>query len=158
MSRSSLFKYAALWIVLAANCDNASQQQNKAVTAQTEANTKIAAATKEADEKVVNAQVEADKKIAEAQANFLKMREDYRHTINTGLVDFDKKVVELEGKASQAKGKAKAELDAKLQRIRTSRAAFAADYKRLETETAARWDATKDSVDKEWKDLKALAD
>lgn len=159
MSRSSLFKYTALWIVLAAGCDSAAQQQqHKAVTAQNEANDKIVAATKEADDKVVKAQVDANKKIADAQASFLKLREDYRHDVTTGLVDFDRKVVELEGKASQAKGKAKAELDAKLTQIRASRAAFATDYKNLETESAASWDATKARLDKEWKDLKAMAD
>lgn len=161
MSRSSLFKYTALWIVLASasGCDDAAQQQqNKAVAAQTEANSKIATATKEADDKVVKAQVEADKKIADAQASFLKLREDFRHDITTGLVDFDRKVVELEGKAAQAKGKTKAELDAKLTQIRASRAAFAADYKNLETESAASWDATKARLDKEWRDLKTMAD
>ena len=159
MPRSSLYKYAALWIVLVGGCDTAAQQQqNKAVTAQTEANSKIVAATKEADDKVQKAQVEADKKIADAQATFLKLREDYRHDITKNLVDLDRKVVELEGKASLAKGKAKTELNNKLQQVRASRAAFAADYKNLESETAAHWDATKERLDKEWKDLKALAD
>ena len=159
MSRSSLFKYTALWVVLAAGCNNAAQQQqNKAISAQSEANTKIVAATKEADEKVMNAQVEADKKIAEAQANFLKLREDYRHDVTTGLVEFDRKVVDLEGKAAKAKGKAKTELDAKLAQVRTSRAAFAESFKNLESATATQWDATKERLDKQWKDLKALAD
>jgi len=159
MLRSGTLIYSsALCILLFAGCDTASQQQKKAANAQDEANNKIVEATQEASQKVVSAQAEADKKIAEAQANFLKLREDYRHTTANNLVEFDRKVAELEAKAKEAKGKAKAELETKLQRIRDSRAAFAAEYKTLEAETAARWDATKAHLDKQWGDLKTMVD
>jgi hypothetical protein len=158
MRHSTLFQSSALCILFAAGCDTATNQQEKAVTAQTEADTKIIAATKEANDKVATAQIEADKKIADAQANFLKLREDYRHTTTNNLVEFERKAAELEGKAKLAKGKARIDMETKLQQIRAGRTAFAADYKQLESETAVSWDATKARLDKQWADLKALAE
>jgi uncharacterized protein (DUF3084 family) len=160
MTRFSMLAAAVLSVLLTAACDKdkAMEEQNKANTAQNVATDKAAEANKEADQKIRNAQAEADKKIAEAQADFLKMREDYRHKTTTDLVDLNKKVEELDAKAKTANGKSKADLEAALKQIRSSRDAFAADYKSIETASATTWDATKVRLDKEWTDLKALVD
>src|SRR5580698_5697129 len=154
MVRSSL-ALTALTFVLSASCNNAATDANKANGAQVEANDKAAAAMKEATEKVDNAQAEADEKIAAARADFMKMREDYRHTTTNNLVDLDHKVADLATKASQSTGKQKVDRDANLKVIYASREAFNRDYQSLDAAAAATWDSAKTRLDKEWTDLKA---
>jgi hypothetical protein len=155
MIRSSIVVCGlGLVLALASGCNKAADEQQKAVNAQTQANDKIVQANQDA----VNAQAEADKKIAEAQANFLKMREDYRHETTTNLVDLDKKIADLEAKEKTSTGKKKADLDAQLTQIRARREAFANDWKSIETASASTWDATKNRLDKEWSDLKNLVE
>jgi len=160
MNRTSTFTSIglALTLALAAGCNNASDEQQKANAAQAEADKKIAEANKEAVVKTTSAQLEADKKIAAAEGDFGKRREDYRHKIQTDLIDLDKKIEVLEAKAKAKTGKAKTDLDLSLAQIRTRRAAFAADLTSVETVPAVQWDNTKTRVDKDWADLKAMVD
>ncbi|MDB4935446.1 MAG: hypothetical protein JWP87_2418 [Labilithrix sp.] len=160
MTRASIVASAglALTLTFAVACDKASDEQQKANAAQAEANKKIAEANGEAAEKASKAQGEADKKIAVAEGDFGKRREDYRHKLQSDLVDLDKKIELLEAKSKTATGKTKADLDANLTAIRARRASFAADLKSIETATAVQWDDTKARVDKDWTDLKALVD
>ncbi len=139
-------------------CDKAADEQKKANEAQAKANEKIGEVAREAEEKIKLAQAEADKKIAEAQAGFMKLREDYRHSTNEGLVDLDKKIADMGVKAKKSKAKAKTELDIKVKQVAAARDAFVTDYKEIETATAVTWDATKARLDKQWADLKALSD
>lgn len=157
MVRSSL-ALTALTFVLSASCDDAATDAKKANGAQVEANDKTAAAMKEATEKANSAQAEADEKIAAARADFMKLREDYRHTTTNNLVDLDHKVTGLQVKANQASGKLKVDLDANLKMIYASRDAFNRDYQSLDAAVASTWDSAKTRLDKEWTDLKALVD
>jgi hypothetical protein len=158
MVRSSVLATAVLSLTLATACDNASTDAEKANRAQTEVNAKSAAAFKEADEKVAKARAEADETIAAARADFMKTREDYRHTTTTNLVDLDQKVADLAAQATQVSGKKRADLDATLKQIHASRAAFGKDYESLENASASTWDNAKSRLDKEWTELKALVD
>jgi hypothetical protein len=159
MSHPSILATAVLATFLAVGCDKAMDDQTKANNAQTEANEKIAAATKEADQKIAAAQSEADKKAADANANFMKLREDYRHLTANNLVDLDYKVGVLEANSrSAAPNKAKVDLDANLNRIHMKRSEFSADYGTIEAASAMTWDDTKARLDKEWSELKALVD
>lgn len=148
----------ALALMMSLGCNNAADEQAKADKAQIEANEKIAQANREAQMKGAVAQAEADKKVAEAQVDFMKLREDYRHKINSSLTDLDAKVAELELKSKKEVAKGKVAMDARLADIRKQRAVVDADYKSLETTTAASWDAAKAKLDKEWEDLKSLVD
>jgi hypothetical protein len=160
MTRSSIIVcgVGSLLLAFASGCDKAADEQQKAVNAQTTANDKIIQANQEADQKANSAQADADKKIAAAQAAFLKMREDYRHDTTTKLVDLDQKITDLGAKEKTATGKKKADLDSQLAAIRTQRDAFANDWKSIETADATTWDSTKNRLDKEWTDLKAMVD
>jgi hypothetical protein len=160
MIRTSILASAGLALTLSVvtACDKGSDEQQKANAAQAEANKKIAEAKNEAADKSNSAQAEADKKIAVAEGDFGKRREDYRHKLQSDLVDLDKKIELLEAKSKTATGKAKADLDANLTAIRARRATFAADLKSVESATAVQWDDTKARVDKDWTDLKALVD
>jgi len=160
MIRASIIASTALALTLTCvvGCDKAADDQNKANAAQAEADKKIADAKKEAADKSNNAQAEADKKIAAAEGDFGKRREDYRHKLQTDLIDLDKKIDTLDTKSKTATGKTKADLDANLAQIRTRRATFAQDMKVLDTSTAVTWDDAKGRVDKEWTDLKSLVD
>ncbi|HEY5376607.1 MAG TPA: hypothetical protein VIK01_23160 [Polyangiaceae bacterium] len=160
MIRSSIIVCAvgALVLALASGCNKAADEQEKATNAQVQANDKIVAANQEADQKANKAQADADQKIAQAQAAFLKMREDYRHDTTTNLVDLDQKIADLEAKSKTSTGKKKADLDARLAQIRTQRAAFADDWKSIETASATTWDSTKSRLEKEWTDLKSAVD
>jgi hypothetical protein len=143
----SLILGVVLSVGFVAGCDKASDDQNKVNAAEAEANEKIAQATKEAGQKV-----------SAAHASFMKLREDYRHMTAENLVDLDRDVDGLASKAQQATGQARADLDARLQRIHASRDAFARDYASLDGTVGAAWDSTKARLDKEWQDLKALVD
>jgi len=157
MVRSSL-ALTALTFVLSTACNNASDDAKKVNGAQAEANDKSGAAMKEAAEKVDHAQAEADGKIAAARADFMKLREDYRHTTTNNLVDLDHKVADLATKATQSTGKQRTDLDASLKVIHASRDAFGRDYQSLDAAAASTWDSAKTRLDKEWSDLKALVD
>jgi hypothetical protein len=159
MTHHSILATAVLATFLAVGCDKAIDDQNKVNNAQAEANDKIAAAAKEAEQKILAAQTEADKKAADATANFMKLREDYRHLTTKNLVDLDYKVGVLEANSRSAPAnKAKVDLDANLNQILTKRAEFSADYKAIEAASAMTWDDTKARLDKEWTELKALVD
>jgi hypothetical protein len=157
MVRSSL-ALTALTFLLSTACNNASDDAKKVNGAQAEANDKSGAAMKEATEKVGNAQAEADQKIAAANADFMKLREDYRHTTTTNLVDLDHKVADLAAKASQSTGKQRVDRDANLKVIYASRDAFNRDYQSLDAAAASTWDGARARLDQEWSDLKALVD
>jgi hypothetical protein len=162
MTRASLFLAAAassaLCLSLVTGCERAADDQAKANGAQAEANTKITQAKIEANEKVNNAQAEADMKIAAAQGDFSKRREDFRHKLESDVIDLDKKIDVLEAKSKTATGKGKADLDANLAVIRTQRAKLATDVRGLETASAATWDDTKARIEKELGDLKSAVD
>lgn len=160
MTRSTIFASAAiaLTLTLGAGCDKAADEQQKANQAQAEADKKIAEANKEAVTKTTGAQVEADKKIAAAEGDFGKRREDYRHKVQTDLVDLDKKIDVLDAKAKSATGKVKTDLDARLGPIHARRTAFGASFANVSTVTAPVWDDTKVRLDKEWTDLKGMVD
>jgi polyhydroxyalkanoate synthesis regulator phasin len=141
-----------------AACNNASDEHEKAVEAQAEANEKIADAVNEASEKAGEAQAKADEKIAEAREGFDKLREDYRHDTNEKLAELDRKVAELEAKVKTETGKAKADLEAELQAIYPARDAFVNQYKNLEVASAQTWDKTRAEIDKAWAELKKRVD
>jgi len=158
MRFSSIFMGAIVSVFLATGCEKAADEQQKANNAQTEADKKIANAQQEANDKTNSAQAEADKKVAAAQANFGKMREDYRHKVQTDLVDLDKKIDDLDAKTKTQAGKAKTELDAHLKQIHAQRDAFNTSFRSLEGATAMTWDDAKARLDQQLSDLKTAVD
>jgi len=157
MVRSAIWVATAFTLSLAA-CDNASDDARKARSAQATADDKSGAAVQESDEKVKSAQAEADQKIAAARADFMTMREDYRHATTNNLVELDHKVDDLTAKAKQSSGKEKTERDASLKQIHATRDAFWKNYESLDSASESTWDNAKSRVDKEWIELKALVD
>jgi hypothetical protein len=158
MVRSLLLATTVASLLWTVACDNASNDDKKARAAQMEANDKSGAAVKEADDKVKSAQAEAAETVAGARADFMKLREDYRHTTTVNLVELDDKVAGLVLQSKQSSGERKAELDANLKQIHVSRDVFGRDYQALESESESSWDETKARLDKEWSNLKALVD
>lgn len=162
MTRASILFAAAvssaLCLSLVTGCDRAADDQAKANAAQAEANKKIGEAKNEANDKTNSAQAEADKKIAAAQGDFSKRREDFRHKLESDVIDLDKKIDLLEAKAKTATGKAKADLDANLAGIRTRRTSLTTDVKSLETASAGTWDDTKARIEKQFSDLKSAVE
>lgn len=144
---------AGLYSLLAFGCDRAADEQKNAYGAQAEANQEIAEVKREAHDKTVNAQVEADKKIADAQANFMKLREDFRHETTNNLLEIDRRITNLEAEAKTLAGKQKADLESKLATIRTQREQFSKDYQTIEAASASTWDEIKVRLQKQWKDL-----
>ncbi len=152
------FSIIATTIVLTGGCNTAREQQEKADRAQAEAAQKTAEANREAAEKSNAAQAEADKKTAEAQLTFTKLREDYRHDVNTKLADLDKKIADLDAKAKTLTAPKRTEMDAKLSDIHRSRAAFVSEYQTIETASATTWDDLRKRLDKAWDELAAKVD
>lgn len=148
----------ALSLSLAAGCNKAQDEQRKADEARAEADEKVTEANREATDKINAAQAEADKKVADAQANFLKLREDYRHSVNEDLVKVDKNIADLDAKSQTAKGKTKTEIDAALPSIRTLRENVNTEYRSLELASALTWDDAKARVDKAVDELKKAID
>jgi uncharacterized protein (DUF3084 family) len=156
--RSTLLLGTIATLVLGLACNTARDQQEKVNKAQADANEKIAAANQQADQKINEAQAEADKKTADAQATFAKLREDFRHDVNTKLADLDKKIAELDAKLKTEKAQKKAELETKLGDIRASREAFVRDYQGIDSVSALTWDDYKKRVDKSLNDLETKVD
>jgi hypothetical protein len=156
MIRSSMFVGALLAVSLTAACDQASDAQARADKAQAEAQARTDQARAEADAKMKAAQAEAERKIAQAQADFLKEREEYRSAATVKLAELDKKIADIEARARTATGKTKAELEATLQRIRDAHDRFDANFKAIESTSAAMWNDIKATLDKELSDIEAL--
>jgi len=147
-----------LMVIGAVGCDKAADQQKKADEARAEADTKVGDANREAADKINAARADEDKKVAEAQANFLKLREDFRHKVTNDLVSVDKDIADLEAKAKTATGKTKAKIDAELPTIHSLREDVSSEYRSLEFSSALSWDDAKGRVDKAFDSLKQAVD
>ena len=158
MNRSIVSASVALSIALALGCNKAADEQRKADEARAEADEKVVDANRDATERINAAQAEADKKVADAQANFIKMREDFRHDVSQKLVEIDKDIAGLEAKAKTATGKAKAEIDSKVPNIRSLREQVSSEYRSLELASALTWDDAKARVNKAVDDVKKAID
>jgi hypothetical protein len=158
MTCSTVLITSILSVLLITGCDKAMDDQTKANNSQATANEKIAAANQEANQKGQAAQAEADRKIAAANANFMKLREDYRHQTTNNLVDLDHRVDVLDAASRVSSTKNQAALEANLRQIHAKRAEFTSDYVAIETASAMTWDDTKTRLDKEMTELKALVD
>ena len=148
----------ALSLAFASGCNKAIDEQHQADKARTEADEKVADANREATDKINAARAEADKKVADAQADFLKLREDYRHSVNNDLVKIDKDIADLEAKAKTATGKTKANIESALPNIHALRDSVTTEYRSLELASAVTWDDAKGRVDKAVDDLKKAID
>ena len=155
---TSITACLALSLAFAAGCNKAADEQQKADNARTEADNKVADANKEATDKINAAQADADKKVADAQANFLKLREDYRHSVTEDLTKVDKSIADLEAKEKTAKAKDKAAIDAALPNIHSLRESVTTEYRSLELASAITWDDSKARVQKAVDDLKKAVD
>jgi predicted Fe-S protein YdhL (DUF1289 family) len=158
-NRTTLFVVCAvLSSTLAFGCNRAADEEKAAAKAQAEADQEIAEAAREARDKAVSAQSEADKKISEAQANFMGLREGFRHEMNTNLLKLDQKIADLESSARAATGAKKTELESKLVSIREARLQFSKDYQTIEGAFPNTWDATKAKLEKQWSELSKAVD
>jgi hypothetical protein len=153
MIRVSMVVTAVLCLMA---CNNGSDDEKRARSARAEANDRSGAALKEADEKIKSAQAQAEDTISAVRMDFKALREDFRHTTASDLIDLDDKVDGLTVQATQSSGKEKTERDAKLKQIHTSRDAFWTDCQSVESATESTWDATKARLEREWTELKAL--
>lgn len=160
MNRSMSLVTASLLLGLGMMaCDKSAQQdQDKVNQAQATADQKIQTAQDKAATTITNATVEADKKIADANADFMKMRESYRHDEQTNLIDVDGKIEKLNLKEHTATGTAKTTIDNGLNDVQAKRTAFLATMQNVESATAATWDDAKAKNDKAWTDLKNAVD
>lgn len=155
MKKLSLIALAVCMAAMGCDQNKAAREQEKAAEAQREANERAAKAQNEAVTEITQAQLEANKKINEANADFLKIREDYRHKVQADLTDVDKDIAKLEEKAKTAVGQKKADFDSALVDIRAKRATVQSSFDSLQNATAAGWDAMKNDADKAYNDLKA---
>jgi len=156
--RIPLFAASLAVLAMASGCNRAADEQRKADEARAEANDKISEARREAQLKINAARTDANEQISEANAGFEKLRTDYRHDMDDKLASLDKDIAKLEDKAASATSKTKVELQQKLPAVRSQRQAFAAEYRSLDTASAATWDDTKERVDKSWQQLKKAVD
>lgn len=139
-------------------CNKAADEQKKADEAHAKAEGKVDEAKREADEKINAARAEEDQKVARAQADFLKMREDFRHEITGDLTSLDRRIADLEAKQKTATGKTKVELDTGLPNVRSLRENVNTEYRSLEYASALSWDASKTRVQKAYDELKQAVD
>lgn len=160
MNRSMKLCVASLVLGLAAvACDKTAQQdQDKVNQAQATANDKISAAQTEAQTKITSAQVAANQTIASANADFMKMRESYRHDVQTNLIDEDSKIQSLDDKERTLTATKKTAMDTSLTDIGAKRSVFVTDINALDQSTATTWDAAKAKTDQAWSDLKGAVD
>jgi leucyl aminopeptidase (aminopeptidase T) len=137
-------------------CQNAADQQEHANEAQLKANQETLDLQNKATEAAARLQREADQKIAEAQATFSKLREDYRHTVASNLVNLDEDIAKLSSKAKDKRLSVRTATEKRLTEIREKRTEFQQEFSSLEAAGAKEWDAARAALEKEWDNLKAL--
>jgi acid stress chaperone HdeA len=91
-------------------------------------------------------------------SDLAKVREDYRHQKQTDLALLDKGIEELEAKEKAAAAKTRTDLHEVVTSLKAGREAFVGDLHAADSATSSTWDSTKARLDKEWADLKAMAD
>ena len=89
-----------------------------------------------------------------AQSEFARAREEYRRQKESDLAALDKRIADVEAKATAAKTGP----NNMLASLKAEREAFAGDLRATDAAIAPTWDATKARLDKEWADLKAATD
>lgn len=141
-------------LLLATGCESAADQQRKANEAQAEANERALRAQRDADQTVARAQADANREIAKAQETFSKMREDFRHDLQTKLVELDKDIAELRTQSATQTGKKKEKLNANLPIIDERRSRVTEAFRDLEQANATTWDRVKGEVEKRYDELK----
>lgn len=141
-------------LAFAVGCETAADQQRKANEAQDEANRKAERAQEDADRTAQKAQADANREIADAQEKFSKMREEYRHDLQSKLVEVDKEIAELRTQAATETGKKKQQIDANLPIIDERRTRLSEAFRELEQASATTWDRAKGEVEKRWDELK----
>jgi len=92
------------------------------------------------------------------QASIVRMREDYRHSTSLAVGELENRLSDLELKVASSSGNARNDLESKVRRLKASRAAFLADFRALERIPAQTWAEARAKLDREWKDLTALAE
>ena len=155
--KSSIASFAvvALMCSSVAACEKPGQAEQEKEQAAVQ---QAAKARAEADDNAQKAESEAQGKVTAARADFEKARNDYRHQRQQDLADADKRISDLQVKQMKATGKEREKLDANLPALRARRETFARDLQHLDDATPASWDGARDSLDKEWDNLKAALD
>jgi hypothetical protein len=155
---TKIFTVGTVALLFAAGCESAADQQRKADSAQAEANAKAQEAQRDADTNARHAQADADREIADAQEKFSKMREEFRHDLESKLVDVDKEIAGLRSSALTKTGKEKVKLESNLPIIEQRRTSVKEAFEQLEHASASTWDQAKGEVEKRWKELKSSVD
>lgn len=154
ITSTKIFTLGTVALMLAVGCENAADQQRKADQAQADANAKAIEAQRDADASARHAQADANREIADAQEKFSKMREEYRHDLESKLVDVDKEIAGLRSQALTKTGKEKAQIESNLPIIEQRRSSLTDAFQRLEQASATTWDQAKSEVEKRWSELK----
>lgn len=145
-------------LIAALGCDTAKDNQKEAIEAQREANQEISDVQTKARDQVVNAQAKANEGIAEANADYLKLREDFRHDTNQKVVSLNERIAKAEARLGTETGQARSKLMEGLPAVRASREAFLKNLDGLKDTTATTWDSAKTSLQKQWDELEKLVD
>jgi hypothetical protein len=148
--------------LLAAACDNPKDEAKKKqeaaeqhlTQAQIDARRKMDEAQNSAQKDMDKATGEANEKMDRASADFVKMRDDYRGSREKDLADIDKRINDLDAKASSATGAKKTDMMEKTRTLHAQRDAFAAKIRKLDTVTAAGFDDLKTDIDGSYDELK----
>jgi len=162
---NTLFAVGALGASLALSAcqKSARQQQEEATEARRELNETRQEAQKdiaEAQRRVreAEAEVRAAPPAARADAVLAPNRDEYLKNHRDELAELDRKVASLEADAAKASGKAKAELDAKVKRLKEQRAAVGRQLDSAATVTGAAWSSFTANLDKAMDDFEGAVE
>lgn len=155
MNRAMIVSVLLACAPFAVACDKSgADKQNQVDEAQQKANERIGRANAQANQ----AKAQEDQAIAAAQADFLQIREDYRHQMQSNLDGVDKDIADLNAELPTATPARKSEIQSALPGVRAQRDAFARDVGTVDDTNMATFDGAKSRLDKEWSDLKAAVD
>ena len=152
-STQALFSLVALALCA---CGTGTNYRDRASDARQDANQEKAQAIENADDKVQHATADEERELADVNADFEKDREDYRHDVETNLIQVDEDIADLDAKVKTADPERRASMEANLRQIRTDREAYERDTKGLDTVSSDGWADLKARLDREWDALKAL--
>ena len=85
-------------------------------------------------------------------------RESYKKEVQDKLKDLDKRIDELQGKASEMKGEAKGEFTKEMTDLRRKQKAAKKEWKEVERAAGSKWDKAKADMDAAVQDVEGAYD
>ena len=155
MTRNTTLGAVLTALALILGCDSSpGSAENQARDARRRAAEEAASVQRRADEAAASAMAKAEEEGKRAEQVLIKARNDLHEKTDKDMIELSARMDDLRLKSTKATGKAREEMDAKLQRLDKQIAAVKRDLDILDRASAAEFDAMKARIEVGLADLK----